>query len=179
MTAAHRHRHCWGRRTPAYTLVVADVGKTIKVKVAFTDRRGYSETRTSVATGAVAAAPNNPATGAPAIGGTAQVGETLTVHTSGIADDDGLTNSTYSYQWVANDGTTDTDIAGATNAAYNLVADDLGRTVKVRVSLHRRRRERGDVDQHGHGDGGGSAPARPSGHRGNQPSPAQPRWVRC
>ena len=111
------------------------MGKTIKVKVAFTDRRGYSETRTSVATGAVAAAPNNPATGAPAIGGTAQVGETLTVETSGIADDDGLTNSTYSYQWVANDGTTDTDIAGATDAAYNLVADDVGRTVKVRVSF--------------------------------------------
>ena len=124
-----------GATDSGYTLVVADVGKTIKVKVAFTDRGGYSETRTSVATGAVAAAPNNPATGAPAISGTAQVGETLTVETSGIADDDGLTNSTYSYQWVANDGTTDTDIAGATDAAYNLVADDVGRTVKVRVSF--------------------------------------------
>ena len=124
-----------GATDSSYTLVVADVGKTIQVRVAFTDRGGYSETRTSVATGAVAAAPNNPATGAPAISGTAQVGQTLIVNITGIADADGLTNSTYSYQWIANDGTTDTDIAGATDAAYNLVADDVGRTVKVRVSF--------------------------------------------
>ena len=78
---------------------------------------------------------NSPATGAPAIRGTAQVGETLTVDTSGIADADGLTNSTYSYQWVANDGTTDTDIAGATDAAYTLAAGDEGRTIQVKVTF--------------------------------------------
>ena len=114
-----------------------DEGKTIKVKVAFTDRGGYSETRTSAATGAVAAAPqpDRPATGLPTIGGTAQVGETLTADTSGIADADGLTTSTFSYQWVANDGTTDTDISGATDASYTLVADDEGSTIKVRVTV--------------------------------------------
>ena len=124
-----------GATDSGYTLAADDVGKTIKVEVAFTDRGGYSETRTSVATGAVAAAPNTPATGAPAIRGTAQVGETLTVDTSGIADADGLTNSTYSYQWVANDGTTDTDISGATDAAYTLVAGDEGRTIQVKVAF--------------------------------------------
>ena len=122
-----------GATDSGYTLVADDVGKTIKVKVAFTDRGGYSETRTGAATEAVAAAPNNPATGLPAISGTAQVGETLTVDTSGIADADGLVNATFSYQWVANDGTADTDISGATDAAYTLVADDEGRTIKVRV----------------------------------------------
>ena len=35
---------------------------------------------------------NSPATGAPPIGGTARVGETLTASTSGIADEDGLSN---------------------------------------------------------------------------------------
>ena len=124
-----------GATDSGYTLLAADVGKTIQVRVAFTDRGGYSETRTSVATGAVAAAPNKPATGAPAIIGTAQVGETLTVGTSGIADADGLTNATYSYQWVANDGTTDTDIAGSTDAAYTLLAGDEGKTIKVRVTI--------------------------------------------
>ena len=49
-----------------------------------------------------------------AISGTVQVGETLTADTSGIADDDGLANVAYGYRWVANDGTSDTDIAGAT-----------------------------------------------------------------
>ena len=78
---------------------------------------------------------DTPATGAPTIGGTAQVGETLTADTSGIADADGLTNSTFSYQWVANDGGTDADIAGETDAIYTLVADDEGKTIKVRVSF--------------------------------------------
>ena len=120
-----------GATDSGYTLVAADVGKTIKVEVAFTDRRGYSETRTSVATGAVAAAPNNPPTGAPTISGTAQVGETLTVNTSGIADADGLDNSTYSYQWMAGW----TDIPGATGSSYTLTEDDEGLTIQVWVGF--------------------------------------------
>ena len=48
--------------------------------------------------------PNDPATGAPAITGTAQVGETLTAVTSGIMDVDGLTTLGYTYQWVRVDG---------------------------------------------------------------------------
>ena len=79
--------------------------------------------------------PNNPATGAPTIRGTARVGETLTAGTSGIADPDGLTDVTYSYRWVANDGTADTDISGATGSTYTLVSADEGRTLRVRVSF--------------------------------------------
>ncbi len=79
--------------------------------------------------------PNNPATGAPTITGTAQVGETLTTSTSGIADTDGLDTATFSYQWIRNDGTTDTDISGATGSTYTLVEDDEGKTVKVTVSF--------------------------------------------
>ena len=41
---------------------------------------------------------NSPATGAPTITGTAQVGETLAADTSGIADADGLTNAAFTYQ---------------------------------------------------------------------------------
>ena len=46
---------------------------------------------------------NRPATGALTIMGTAQVGETLTADTSGISDADGMTNATFSYQWLADD----------------------------------------------------------------------------
>ena len=53
-------------------------------------------------------AQNSPATGTPTISGTLQVGETLTADTSGIADADGLTNVTFSYQWLSDDA----DIAG-------------------------------------------------------------------
>ena len=122
-----------GATDSGYTLAAADVGKTVKVKVAFTDRRGYSETRTSAATDAVEAAPrpDSPATGQPTISGTAQVGETLTVGTSGIADADGLTKATYSYQWMAGW----TDIPGATRASYTLTADDEGLTIQVWVGF--------------------------------------------
>ena len=74
---------------------------------------------------------NSPATGAPTISGTAQVGETLTADTSGIADADGLANATFSYQWLADDA----DISGATNATYTLVAADEGKAVTVQVSF--------------------------------------------
>ena len=47
---------------------------------------------------------NNPATGAPAITGTVQVGQTLTAATSGIMDSDGLTTPGYTYRWVRVDG---------------------------------------------------------------------------
>ena len=80
-------------------------------------------------------ASNNPATGAPTIIGTAQVGETLTADITGIADADGLSGETFTYQWVSGDGTTDTDMENATGSTYKLVAADQGRSVKVRVTF--------------------------------------------
>ena len=64
-------------------------------------------------------AQNTLATGAPTITGIARVGETLTADTSGISDDDGLDNATFSYQWTRSDGGSDTNITGST---YTLVA---------------------------------------------------------
>ena len=63
------------------------------------------------------------------------MGETLTAYTSGIADTDGLTNVSYSYQWVRNDGSTDTDIQDATGFSYTLADVVEGNTIKVRVSF--------------------------------------------
>ena len=83
----------------------------------------------------VAPPPNTPATGAPAITGTARVGETLTADTSGFADEDGLDDATFSYQWMRNDGTTDTDIQDAASSTYTLVSEDFGKPIKVRVSF--------------------------------------------
>ena len=81
-------------------------------------------------------AANTPATGAPTITGTAQVGQTLTAVTTGIMDDDGLTSPTYTYQWIRvdADGTSNpVDITDATDATYTLVDAELGKTLKVRV----------------------------------------------
>ena len=103
------------------------------MEVTFTDDADNGEALTSAATDAVAAspAPNSPATGAPAITGTAQVGETLTADASGIADADGLTNVTYSYQWLADDA----EIAGATSLTYTLVDADEDKAIKVEVTF--------------------------------------------
>ena len=124
-----------GTTDATYTLVAAYVGNTIKVKVTFTDDADNEEIVTSAATATVAARPNRPATGAPIIGGTARVGETLETDVSGIADEDGLENTTFSYQWISNDGTTDADIQGETGATYTLVAAYVGNTIKVQVTF--------------------------------------------
>ena len=119
-----------GATGSTYTLVAADSGKAIKVQVSFTDDRGNTESLTSVVTAAVTAV-NSPATGAPTISGTAQVGETLTASTSGISDSDGLTSATFTYQWLADDAA----ISGATGSTYTLVAADSGKAIKVQVSF--------------------------------------------
>ena len=128
-----------------YTLAAADEGKTIEVRVSFTDDGGNQETRTSAVTVAVAARPNSVATGAPAISGMVQVGQTLTASTSDISDSDGLANAIFTYQWIANDGTEDTDIQNATGSTYTLAAADEGKTIKVRVSFTDDRGEPGDA----------------------------------
>ena len=122
-----------GATDATYTPVAADEGKVIKVRVSFIDDEGNEETLTSAATEAVMAAPqpNSPATGAPTISGTAQVGETLTAYTSEIVDEDGLSNVQYEYQWLADD----TAIQGATDATYTLAVADEGKAITVQVSL--------------------------------------------
>ena len=124
-----------GENSSTYILVDADLGTTVKVTVSFTDDANNPETLTSAATAAVAAAPNTPATGAPTITGTAQVGQTLTAATTGITDADGLTSPTYTYQWIRVDGTDEADIAAANSSTYILGAADLGTTLTVRVTF--------------------------------------------
>ena len=80
----------------------------------------------------------NAATGAPAITGTAAVGQPLAVDLTGIEDADGLAGVSYSCQWVRVDAdglSNAVDITDATDATYTLVDADLGKTLKVRVTF--------------------------------------------
>ena len=127
-----------GATASTYTPDDDDVGKTVRVRVSFTDDAGFQESLTSFATEAVLAAgsaqdspQNNPATGLPAIGGTPRVGETLTASTSGIEDLDGLTRAVFAYQWLVDD----TAVSGATASTYTPADADAGKTVSVRVSF--------------------------------------------
>ena len=131
-----------GETDSTYTPVASDEGKTIKVKVSFTDDRDNSETLTSELIEPVKGYVNTPATGTPTITGTARVGVELNATTSGIMDADGKTNAengvtgyAYTYQWILVDSTTETDITGETESTYTPVESDVGKKVKVRVSF--------------------------------------------
>ena len=125
---------------------------------------------------AAAAQSNSPATGAPTIGGTAQVGETLTVDTSGITDEDGLDDSTFTHQWVREDSV----MVASAARSYTPTDGDRGKSVKVRVSF---------TDDAGNPETRTSAQtatveARADGQEGNSPatglppSAARRRWAR-
>ena len=86
-----------------------------------------------------------PATGLPAVIGAPVVGRTLRANTANIVEgncwsgtrisigDDEIVD--YSYRWIAVDGTTETEITGATSSTYKLASADEGMTIKVSVSF--------------------------------------------
>ena len=128
-----------GATSSTYTLTDGDEGKTIKLMVTFNDDQGNSETLTSAGTTEVATEDNIPASGLPAISGTARVGYTLAADTSAIADADGLGRFPFAYRWMRTDGGADGGadavVAGATESTYELTDDDEGKTIKVKVTL--------------------------------------------
>ena len=80
---------------------------------------------------------NNPATGEPAITGTARVGQDLTADVTGIGDDDGLP-SVFDYKWLrvdADGSSNETEITGEIASTYTLAAADVDKKVKVKVSF--------------------------------------------
>ena len=94
--------------------------------------RQLTNSPTATVTGPAEAPPiNTSAAGAPTISGTPQVEQTLTADTSSITDEDGLTNVSYGYQWIAGG----TDIEGATGSTYTLTASEQGQTIQVRVTF--------------------------------------------
>ena len=96
---------------------------------------------------------NNPATGRPTISGTAQVGQTLTSATSGIADDDGLGAFTYEWARFAADGTTREATIGTDSSMYTLTDAEESKRVKVSVTF---------TDGQGNGEGPLASDAFPS-----------------
>ena len=74
--------------------------------------------------------PNSPATGMPTISGIVRVGETLTVDTSGISDEDGMENASFTFNWDASGYFRATGLV----TAYPVRPDDAG--MRVSVSAH-------------------------------------------
>ena len=114
--------------------VADDGGVTVTVVAAVFLEGSYKGIQTGIGeslTLSSASQTNTPATGAPTVSGNAQVAQTLTASTSGIADADGLTNVSYSYQWLADD----TVIDEATSSTYAVQSSDNGKVIKVQVTF--------------------------------------------
>ena len=120
---------------PSQTITGLNDGEAYKVKVRASYAGTSGDWSDDVTITVAETVSNTPATGLPVIGGTVQVGQTLTVDASGIADVNGMANATLSYQWVSSDGATDTDITEATTSRYVLTAGDQGRVIQVQVTF--------------------------------------------
>ena len=71
-----------------------------------------------------------------------------------IADADGLTNASYSYQWIrAVNANSETNIANATNSTYDLTSADEGNRIKVKASFSDVQEQPRDAHQRPDGDG--------------------------
>ena len=124
--------------SPSYLLTKDDVGKKIRVRVAFYDdaeTRRVLESNPFPSSGTIQNKPNREPTGRPTITGQYEVGHTLTASTSGIDDADGLTSPGYSYQWQRLEGGVYTDIGGADAMVYTLTPEDEGKRVRVEATF--------------------------------------------
>jgi alpha-tubulin suppressor-like RCC1 family protein len=120
-----------GATASSYTLVYADAGGTVQVVVTAANAYGSTPATSDKypASGTIGGnAPVN--TALPAISGTAAQGQALTT-TNGSWDN---SPTSHSYRWQRCNGTSCTDISGATASSYTLVYADAGRTVQVVVT---------------------------------------------
>ena len=117
-----------------YTLVGADAGHAMRVRVTATNADGSSSAQSvptgAVATGTSSAAPKN--TVFPTISGTPKVGQTLT------ADPGSWTANptSFAYQWQRCDADVVicSNVVGSTLKTYNLTTADLGYRIRVLVT---------------------------------------------
>ena len=113
-----------------HQVAVAEGETLVEVTVTAPDGKTVRSYRVVV----VRAAANKAPAGRPAISGTAKVGEELTASAGGITDADGLKYATFAWQWLAHDGTQETEIEGATGERWTPTVAELGATVRVRAT---------------------------------------------
>src|SRR5438874_1715966 len=117
-----------------YTLVGADAGRTMRVRVTATNADGSSSAQsnqtTPVAAATSTAAPKN--TAPPTISGTAKVGQQLSADPGSWSGNP----TSFAYQWQRCDADVAicSNIVGATSQTYGIPTGDLGYRLRVRVT---------------------------------------------
>ena len=117
-----------GQNSPNYTLVIDDIGFTIKVRAQYIDNNLFFENIVSNQTSTILNADNITGTinnnmGLPILG------ETLTAI---VSDSNGLPD-VINYQWIRVDDSIETNI-GTNNNTYTIVEDDVSNKIKVNVT---------------------------------------------
>jgi subtilisin family serine protease len=120
-----------GATGKTYVLTTADVGHTIRVQETASNEAGSGNPVSSSATGVVAQTSQTApvSVSPPSIAGTAQQGQTLTLHAGTWSNNP----TTFAYQWMQCDelGTSCLPISGATGSTYVPGAADIGHTIIV------------------------------------------------
>jgi len=114
-----------------YTLVAADVDNTVRVDVTASNADGKA-TANSDASPIVSSsdAPRN--TKSPALSGSAQVGESMSVSNGDWSG--GVRTFTYQWRRCDNQGNNCADVTGATAATYGVRSADKGKTLRAQVT---------------------------------------------
>jgi hypothetical protein len=116
-----------GATNDTYTIITANVGHKISVRVDYVDAKGFAGAVTSAETATVAAT-NSGNASAPTISGTRTEGQTLTANFAN--DDPDGAGTVTGYQWNRNGS----PISGATSQTYALQSADVGTTITVTVT---------------------------------------------
>ena len=127
-----------GATSSTYTLTQSDVANYMRVIAVWTDAQGGSESHSAMISTTVANV-NDDNTGTPTMSGTTTEDQTLTADASPLDgnDEDGMTGSSYSYQWqgcTTSDSSSCSDLSGATSSTYTLGDTVAGGYVRVAVS---------------------------------------------
>ncbi|MGF6690165.1 Ca2+-binding RTX toxin-like protein [Metapseudomonas resinovorans] len=123
---------------PSFLVTAAQAGLAMRLKAIYKDANGVLETVYSAVTAPVSDTQvNDVPTGAPVISDTTPaLGQLLTATRGTIADADGTTTSVFSFQWQSSaNGTTWTNIGGATSANFTPGAGQVGQMLRVVASF--------------------------------------------
>ena len=118
-----------GETATSYRVLARDMTNSIYVLVTFQDDASNEERLQSAAVGPVPTVLNNEVTGeiTLTVNGDIEVGKTLTVDTSAVADTDGITNVSYTYEWYSGGAVVD----GETAPTYRVLARDRTNSIYV------------------------------------------------
>jgi hypothetical protein len=123
-----------GAQSQTYVPAVADLGRTLRLRVTAANSGGVVHAL-SAATPAIQTAMQPPANViAPSLAGVAQFGQTLSASLGGWS---GAAPMTFMVEWLRCDDAGDgcLVIAGASDASFQLGAEDVGRAIRVRVTV--------------------------------------------